>query len=177
MPGGFFEMNDFSALDRFPMKDKSTCSRTRNLFRSCDRGSALVEMSVALPILLMMLTGIFSFSTALYQKLLLAEALSSGGRVLAADRGDVDPCATTTAAIYSAAPGLNSSNITLTYTIGGVNYGAGTTSCPGASSSANVNMTAGGTAQIQASYPCTLSVYGVTYSSCSIGTQIAENIQ
>ena len=144
---------------------------------SDERGSAVVEMAIALPIMLMMLTGIFSFSMAMYQKLQLAEALSSGGRVLAADRGDIDPCQTATSAIFASAPGLNSSQITLTYTIGGVSYGAGTTSCPGSGSTANANMTAGGVAQIQASYPCSLSVYGASFASCTMGTQISENVQ
>jgi Flp pilus assembly protein TadG len=144
---------------------------------SDERGSALIEMALALPIMMMMLTGIFSFSMVLYQKLQLAEALSAGGRVLAADRGDIDPCKTVTSAIYAAAPGLQSSNIGLTYTIGGVNYGSATTTCPGAGNTANASMTAGGTAQIQATYPCNLTVYGVKFSSCSLGTQIAENVQ
>jgi Flp pilus assembly protein TadG len=170
-------MKSFIALKQFSLRKRPIGSKTQNLFRSNDRGSALVEMAVALPVMMMMLTGIFSFSMALYQKLLLAEALSSGGRVLAADRGDTDPCQAATTAIYTAAPALNPNNITLTYTLGGVSYSPGTTSCPGPSGAANSNMTAGGTAQIQATYPCSLSVYGVTYASCSLGTQITENIQ
>jgi Flp pilus assembly protein TadG len=170
-------MKSFIALRQFSFRKRSIGGKTRSLFRTDDQGSALVEMAVALPVMMMMLTGIFSFSTALYQKLLLAEALSSGGRVLAADRGDIDPCGAATTAIYAAAPALNPSSITLTYTIGGVSYSPGTTSCPGQSGTANSNMTAGGTAQIQATYPCSLSVYGVKYASCNLGTQITENIQ
>lgn len=160
-------------------RDKQTVSgiRSRKGLASSEFGGALVEMALALPIMLMMLTGIFTFATALYQKLQLAEALSSGGRVLAADRGDVDPCKTATSAIVSAAPGLSATNITLTYTIGGNNYGSGTTSCPGAGNTANAEMTAGGTAQIQATYPCALSVYGMQFTSCSLGTEITENVQ
>jgi Flp pilus assembly protein TadG len=176
-PRRVFEMNFSSALVKFPLSKQSISSRVATLLSSCDRGSAVVEMAVVLPFMLMMLTGIFSFSTALYQKLLLAEALSSGGRVLAADRGDTDPCLKATQAIYSASPGLNKNNITLTYTINGVSYGTGTTSCPGPTGLANQDMTAGGNAQVQASYPCSLSVYGVSYASCSLGTQITENVQ
>ena len=144
---------------------------------SDERGGALVEMAVTLPILLMMLTGIFSFSMALYQKLQLAEALSSGGRVIAAERGDNDPCQIATSAIYSSAPGLKSSDITLTYTIGGVNYGSGVTSCPGSGNTANTDMVAGGVARIEASYPCSLSIYGRSIASCTLATQITENVQ
>ena len=144
---------------------------------SDERGGALVEMAVTLPILLMMLTGVFSFSMALYQKLQLAEALSSGGRVIAADRGDIDPCQTATSAIYSSAPGLKAEQIKLTYTIGGVKYGEGATSCPGGASTPNANMVAGGVAQIEASYPCSLSIYGRSIASCTLATQITENVQ
>lgn len=49
----------------------------KHLFRS-DRGSALVELAVALPIVMLIMTGIFSFSIALNQKLVLTEAISAG---------------------------------------------------------------------------------------------------
>jgi Flp pilus assembly protein TadG len=144
---------------------------------SREAGSALVEMAVALPIMMVMLTGIFSFSMALYQKLQLAEAVSNGGRFLATERGDTDPCQNTTNAIYAAAPGLSQGSVSLTYTIGTQSYAAGTTSCPGAGGAANPNMTAGGNATIQASYPCSLSVYGMKFTSCTVASQITEVVQ
>jgi len=158
-------------------KDRSMLVRLRSLIVRREHGGALVEMAVAMPMVLLLMTGIFSFSTALYQKLQLAEAVSNGGRLLAVDRGDDDPCQTATSAIYAAAPGLNQSSISLTYVLGGVNYGAGVTSCPGSSGTANANMTAGGSAQVIATYPCTLQVYGVKYSSCNLGTQVTEVVQ
>jgi Flp pilus assembly protein TadG len=151
--------------------------RLRSLLARDERGGALVEMAVAMPIMMIMLTGIFSFSMALYQKLQLSEAISNGGRYLATSRGQVDPCALTTSSIYSAAPGLSQANLNLTFTLNGVSYGSGVTTCPGASSTANSNMVAGGTAQIQATYPCTLSVYGMKFASCTLASQITENVQ
>jgi len=170
-------MNLLVSLIQFPFRQDSNGGRLRHSVRSGEQGSALVELALALPVLMLMLTGIFSFSVALYQKLQLAEALSSGGRVLAASRGEVDPCSTATAAIHAAAPSLDPNSMTLSYTIGGVSYSAGTTSCPGPSGAANPNMTAGGSAQVVATYPCSLNVYGLKFASCSIGTQITENIQ
>jgi Flp pilus assembly protein TadG len=151
--------------------------RLRSLVARDERGGALVEMAVAMPIMMIMLTGIFSFSMALYQKLQLSEAVSNGGRYLATSRGQVDPCSLTSAAVYSAAPGLSQANLKLTFTLNGVSYGSGVTTCPGASSTANSNMVAGSTAQIQASYPCTLSVYGLKFASCTLASQITENVQ
>jgi Flp pilus assembly protein TadG len=155
----------------------SVVRKLRATLNSDNEGSALVEMGIALPVILVLMTGIFSFSIALYQKLQLAESVSNAGRMIAVDRGDSDPCQTATSAIYAAAPGLSKSNISVTYVLGGVNYGAGVTSCPGSSGAANANMTAGGSAQIIATYPCSLQVYGVKYASCNMASQITEVVQ
>jgi Flp pilus assembly protein TadG len=131
-------------------------------------------MALAMPIMMMMLTGIFTFSQALYQKLQLAEAVSNGGRVMAAERGATDPCADTTTAIQNAAPGLAKTSITISYNIDGNPYG---TSCKTAGGANNPLMPAGTTAQVLATYPCTLSVYGIKTLTCSIGSQVTEAVQ
>jgi Flp pilus assembly protein TadG len=142
------------------------------------RGSAVVEMAFGIPILFLILTGIFWFSIALDQKVQLAEAISVGGRYLAIDRGDTDPCASSASKIYAAAPGLTQSSLSLTFTINGVATGA---SCPGSSGQANANMISGANAEISASYPCTLtffSAYGSSPSTtCNIKAAIEEVIQ
>ena len=137
-----------------------------------DRGGALVETGVSLPVVLLLMTGIFSFSVALYQKLALAEAVSAGGRVLAVERGDTDPCATTTAAIYAAAPTLSQSNMTISYVLNGIPVGNGITTCSGTS-----NMVSGAPAKIIATYPTTIGVYGTSWGSFNLGTQITEVVQ
>ena len=103
-------------------------------------------MAFGLPILFMIFTGVFWVSIALYQKLQLAEAISVGGRYLAVDRGDTDPCATAASSIYAAAPGLQRANLTLSFTINGVATGA---SCPGSAAAANANMVSGANAANQ----------------------------
>lgn len=126
----------------------------------------------------MILTGIFWFSIALYQKLQLSEAISVGGRYIAVDRGDTDPCATTASKIYAAAPGLAQSNLTLSFTINGVPSGP---SCPGSSGAANANMVSGANAQISATYPCTLvffKAYGTSPSTvCDLKAAVVEVVQ
>jgi Flp pilus assembly protein TadG len=149
-------------------------ARVRAVFGSNTDGSALVEFAVTLPPIMLLMTGIFTFSTALYQKLAMTEAVSSGGRVLAVDRGDTDPCKTAAAAIYAAAPTLSASNLTLTFSLNGVSTGA---SCPGPLSGPNANMVSGGTAEVTASYKCSVRYYGVNYPGCSLNTQLTENVQ
>ena len=175
-------MNVPTAFAKTLDRDRTTCARLLRYFHLGDTGGALVETALVMPILLCLMTGIFSVSTALYQKLQLAEALSSGGRVLAAERGLTDPCADTVTAINSAAPGLATQNIGLTITINGNNYGTNTSTvtCAGATGAGganNPNMPAGAIATIQATYPCSLSIYNIRGLSCAISSQIAEAIQ
>jgi Flp pilus assembly protein TadG len=144
---------------------------------SGSQGSAIVEMAVALPLMMLVMTGIFSFSNAIYQKLTLAEGLSVGGRVLALDRGDTDPCQTATTAIRAAAPNILPASETLTYTLNGVSQGTGTTSCPGASGAANANMVSGKNAEIQATFKCSIGVYGASFGTCTINERITEVVQ
>lgn len=142
-----------------------------SVFRNV-QGGALVETAVSLPVVLLLMTGIFSFSIALHQKLTLAEAVSSGGRVLAAERGDTDPCLTATNSIYAAAPTLTRSNMTISYTLNGVAVGSGVTTCSGTQ-----NMVSGQPAEITVSYPISIGVYGKSFGSFPLTTQITEVVQ
>lgn len=156
-------------------RSKVSASQFAKAIRSMEEGGALVEMAVTLPLLMMIMTGIFSFSVAIYQKLQLAEAVSNGGHYLAVDRGDSDPCKTVANAIYNAAPGLNPNSMSLTFTINGTQSGP---TCPGSSGTANANMVSGGNAQIDATYPCALGVYGANFAgTCSLKSEITEVIQ
>lgn len=151
---------------------KSFLRRIGSASGSDAQGSALVEMAISLPVILLLMTGIFSFSVALHQKLTLAEAISNGGRVLATERGDTDPCKTTTAAIYAAAPTLSQSNLTISYTLNGVAVGSGVTTCANTQ-----NMVSGQPAQIVATYPTSVSVYGKSFGTLNLSTQITEVVQ
>ena len=143
-----------------------------------------------MPVMLIMLTGIFSFSIVLYQKLQLGEAVSNAGRVMALERGDSDPCATTASAIYAAAPALSKSSLTLTFTLGGTNasgtvsggtvYGGtkGTApTCTAAGNGGSAALQSGWPAQIQATYPCSFSIYASNLSTCSLSTLVTEVVQ
>jgi Flp pilus assembly protein TadG len=164
-------------MNKASLRHRPLLARMRRWFVSDSEGGALVEMALVLPLVMAVMTGIFSFSIALYQKLQLAEAVSNAGHLLVTDRGDNDPCTTATNAIYAGAPGLTQSKIILTYTLNGVGYGTGTTACAAGAGASNANMVAGKNAEIQATYACTLGVYGMRYSGCSIASQITEVVQ
>jgi Flp pilus assembly protein TadG len=138
-------------------------------------GGALVEFALIAPLLLLIATGIFSLGTALYQKLQLTEAVSSATRFLASDRGDTDPCTTTTNNLYAAAPFLNRSNLSITYTLNGTSNGTGVTSCSG-----TTNLVTGGTAQITAKYPIFVGFFNYKSSSpgsISLQAELTEVVQ
>lgn len=141
------------------------------------QGNALVEIAVTMPIVFMLLTGVFSLTLALSQKVELTESVADGGRVLAVERGDTDPCKVATQTIDKTMLGLDSSKLTLSYNLNGTAYGSGVTTCAGPNSGANTDMVQGKTATITASYPCLITVYGSPLINCTLGTQISEVIQ
>jgi Flp pilus assembly protein TadG len=150
-------------------------------------------MALVLPILMVMLTGIFSFSVALYQKLQLAEATGAGGRAMALERGQNDPCTDTANAIFGAAPGLAKANLNLSITLGpqsggtitsgtAQTYSSGSNGSAPTCTAAGVNggstaLQPGWAATITTTYPCSLAVYGMNLGSCQIGSSVTEVIQ
>src|ERR1700741_585029 len=75
-------------------------------------GSALVEMAVVLPVMLLIITGLCFFGIAVDNYLILTHATDVGARTLAGGRGQLtDPCAQTVSVIQSAAPGLAKNNL------------------------------------------------------------------
>lgn len=147
--------------------------------RNAERGGAIVEIALTLPVVMLIMTGIFSFSIALYQKLQLAEAVSNGGRVLAAERGQTDPCADVAAQIWATTQGLTKSNLKLTFVLNGTTVvnaktGSGVT-CSGDGGSPY--MVSGNTAQVLASYSVGVGVYGMSYMTIPINAQVTEVVQ
>jgi Flp pilus assembly protein TadG len=149
---------------------QSISGRRRRAKSSREEGSALVETALVLPIICLLMTGIFSFSIALYQKLELAHGVASGARFLAADRGDTDPCDATAQKVYASAPTLAQSSINMTFVLNGTSY-------TGKTCSGTTNLVSGTTAQITATYPCSVSVYGMTFGSCTLTESITEVVQ
>jgi Flp pilus assembly protein TadG len=136
------------------------------------RGGALIEFTLIMPILLVVTTGMISFGFALHNELVLTNAVNTGAQLLSFSRGQTtDPCATAYSAISNAAPTLTS-GLSLSFVINGSTYSS-TTSCTAGAA----NMVQGASAQITASYPCTLAIVGMNFPACHLGSQITEFIQ
>jgi Flp pilus assembly protein TadG len=141
--------------------------------KSDETGGSLVEFALCLPVLLILVTGMMSFGIAINNYMTLTNAVEVGARQLAISRGQVtDPCSTISATIGSASPLLKSASLSYTFTLNGTAY-PGTTCTAGAA-----QLVQGTAAQVQVTYPCTLSLYGKNLvPGCTLQAQTTELVQ
>jgi Flp pilus assembly protein TadG len=167
-----------------PVRGFATLSRSR-LCNHGEEGGALVEMAIVLPMLMLIVTGIFAFGITLNNYLELTDAVSIGARQLAISRGQTpDPCATAVATIEAAAPLLKTTSLSFTFVLNGVSYPNSTYSSAASCSSGSTttgpaaNLVQGGTVKVTVTYPCSLAVYGANYApTCSMVAQTTELVQ
>jgi Flp pilus assembly protein TadG len=135
-------------------------------------GGPLVEIALTVPVLLGVLTGICTFGIAFSNQLTLTQAVGSGGQLLSQIRTTTtNPCADTFTAIKNAAPNLTSSKIAVTVTMNGTTPTQTGNTCSGA----QTNLVQGGPVTVSATYPCSLSIYGVSFgSSCQLQAKVTE---
>jgi len=89
--------------------------RFLELLRSDSSGSALVELALALPAYLIIITGTVSTVMALYAYQSLAFATFTASEVVGAGRGTItDPCATVATNVVSSLPTWTANNFTYT---------------------------------------------------------------
>jgi len=151
---------------------RTTIGRLCAQLLKSEDGGPLVEFAMVLPMMLLVVTGIFYLGIALTLYLQLTNAVDIGARQLSISRGQTsDPCATLSAAVEAAAPNLASSQLTFNYIIDGQVY-SGTTCTAGAP-----YMIQGKAAQITVAYPVHLGIYGVGWSTLSLNAQTTELIQ
>ncbi len=151
---------------------KSVISRVRRFLHSDSEGGALVEMAVTLPLMMFLITGLCFMGIAVDNYIILAHANDVGARYLALHRGQLsDPCASTVTTIQNAAPGLNTANLSYTFTIGG--SGSLGSSC----SSAATDMVASATATVTVNYKYPLIIYGWGPTTLTMQASTSEIIQ
>ncbi len=92
----------------------------RRVLHSKTEGNALVEMAFALPIMMLMITGMTGFGLLLNNYLILSHAVDVGARALSVSRGvSTTPCADAQTVIQNAAPSLGTSSLTISFVIDG----------------------------------------------------------
>jgi Flp pilus assembly protein TadG len=132
-------------------------------------------MALVLPVLAMLVLGLFSVATMFMNYLDLTEATGQGAQYLQLVGGSntvTDPCQGAYLAITQAAPSLTPANITLTFNLAGTSVSGKT--CNGASYMSLLSQ--GATVSITATYPCNLSFYGVNYDpgGCTLSATSSE---
>jgi Flp pilus assembly protein TadG len=153
--------------------------RVRARLRTSDEGGqALLEFALCMPILMLIVTGIMTFGIALNTYLELTSAVSIGARRLAIGRGQTtDPCAWT-AAVVTQASSLTPASLSFRFKLNGVTYTGASCSSSSTTTGAAGNLVQGAAAQVRASYPCNLSVFGVNFApSCTMMAQTTELVQ
>jgi len=148
--------------------------------RSNEKGQALVEFALVLPVLLLVVTGMLVFGVYLNNYITLTDAVGTGARQLAISRGQTtDPCKLAVTAIENAAPFLTATpsvSPTFTFVLNTTTYSVPT--CPSGSTSTGAagNLAAGAQAQVTVTYPCNLTVYGYSYP-CTLTARTTEIVQ
>lgn len=160
------------------------CGSIFGLVRDGERGSALVEFALVLPMLMLLITGMYSISVALNNYMVLTNAVSAGARAFALSPGVTistsggtvaltDPCHYAVQMANQAAQGLVQSSIayTISYTPVGGTATTLSSSCP------SVNLQMGDSVQVVGQYSPTLVWYGFSPSALSLTARSAELVQ
>jgi Flp pilus assembly protein TadG len=123
-------------------------------------GQSLVEFALSLPMLLLVVTGVFVFGVVLFQYMSINQAAQCSLRQLVVSRGQItDPCAIVTTSVNSAMGSVDQSKLTITLTLNGTTYTG--TSC----TSASASMILGASARVNISYPAKIMLAGNSISS------------
>ncbi|MGB6690349.1 MAG: TadE/TadG family type IV pilus assembly protein [Terracidiphilus sp.] len=145
-----------------------SCAR---LLRS-EEGGPIIEFAFVLPMMMVCLTGIFTFGVAIYNALVLTQATGAGAQYLQQIRTTAtDPCANTLSAIETAAPNLKPSSIGLSISIDG---GTPVTASTCASQLTNLSAAQGEPVTVSTTYPCSLLVYGLKLGGCQLSAKVTE---
>jgi Flp pilus assembly protein TadG len=130
-----------------------------------EAGSALVEAAMVLPLILIVVLGIFKFGVTFNHYIVLTDAVRSGARQIVISRSPgVDACAKGITRLKSVAtPSLDTALLTVpTPTV--------TTSC--------TTLVVGSDATMSASYPCDLDILGFNFApSCTLTSQVTERVE
>jgi Flp pilus assembly protein TadG len=154
-----------------------------SFFLRGNEGGSLVEFALVAPLMMMLMTGMFSFGIGLNNYIVLTNAVNAGARAMALARNQTtpalagtDPCRYATGIASNSAPMINTS--ALTYAISYSTTGSSTvTTTNYTNSCAGLTLNAGDTVQMQATYQYSLAIYGWRATSLPLMGQTSELVQ
>jgi len=151
-----------------------------------ERGGALIELALTLPMLLAIVTAIYSFGVYFKTLMVLTDAVNIGTQHLSIYRGNtLDPCNLVYTAVTNAAPNLNSANMSFAFVLNGVNYpstgfytgGGANVTCSSASTATGApsELISGKNITVTVQYPCSLEISGKNLvPGCTMTAQLSE---
>ena len=141
-----------------------------------ERGQALVEFALVIPLLALIVLGVVKFGAVFANYSQLIDASRSSARQFAIERGQGDACGDAVARLVASAGSLKPSDMTAKLTIQGdpnvYTYSGGTASgtCP--------TLVSGSAATVDVSYPCDLQILGTNYfPSCTLKVTATERVE
>ena len=151
-------------IEAFPDCDRRRGAPRRSGIRA-EHGQALVELALVVPFLMLVVLGIFKFGVAYNNYLVLTDAVRTGARQLAIERGQATPCPDATNAITNAAPDLGGVTVTFAF--------------PGGQDECNNGLVAGDAGTVTATYPsCDAEILGINFApGCTLTASTTERIE
>ena len=121
-----------------------------------ERGQAMTEFAVVLPILVVLLLGIVQFGIVFNNYVTLTDAVRAGARMAAVSRQASDPVGAATAAVDAAAANLDQSNLPVKVTS---------------------SWAPGSTVTVTATYPYSISLLGWVINAGSLTSTTTERVE
>jgi Flp pilus assembly protein TadG len=121
-----------------------------------ERGQAMVEFAVVLPIFVVLVFGIIQFGIVFNNYVTLTDATRAGARAGAVARNDADPTGTATSAVQTSATDLNQSNLNV---------------------SVNSTWQSGSDITVHATYPYSINLLGWVISSGTLTSTTTERVE
>ena len=138
----------------------------RIFLRSSDGGS-LVEFALVLPMMMVLITGMFSFGMVLNNFMVLTTSTGNGSRAFALSRGQTspalaasDPCAYAVQVAETSGPSLNPKGMTFNFAWTTTNSSGVTTTTKYTNSCPGLSLNQGDTVQMSGSYATSVFLYG-----------------
>ena len=155
--------------NRFGLRPTKLATRRTSVRGGREEGSALFEFAMVLPLLAMLVVGIIKAGILFYDYVTLADAVAVGARTLATSRGVSTACTAAETAVTNAATNLITSQITSTISFPSTD--SHSDSC--------TTLYAGDAAEVQATYPCDLTIpfLGNVWPSCTLTSQTTVRIE
>lgn len=136
-------------------------------FSHPSEGGALVEFALVLPMMMALITGMFSFGMVLNNYMVLTTSTGNGSRALALSRGQTspalaasDPCAYAVQVAETSGPSLNPKGLTFNFAWTTTNSAGVTTTTNYTNSCAGLSLNQGDTVQVSSSYGVNIFLYG-----------------